>query len=190
VLATGMCLTAALAIVALIGGTADEETWRVLGSAFVAALCTLAGLSGAGALAHVGARRALGRVTILLSTVALALALGLIWSIWRDSEVALRAFIAVCALSPAGAHACLMLGGERATDVRVVRALRGLAIASSFAAATVVAGAACFATGSVDGDVWRSVGVLAVLAVLATLLVPVARRVVPARAARDPSALA
>jgi hypothetical protein len=186
-----MCLTAALAIVALIGGTVDAETGRVLASAFVAALCTLVGLSGAGALAHAGARRALGRFTILVSTVALALALGLIWSIFGDSEVAVRAFIAVCALAPAGAHACLMLGGERATDGRAVTALRGLAIASSFAAAIVVAGAACFATGSVDGDVWRSVGVLAVLAVLATLLVPVARRVTPpARAPRHPSALA
>ena len=178
VLAGGLCLAAAVAVWALITGSFDETSVRVLLTGFAAAVCTVAGLAGAMAVRRGGATRLVGRATIALSELALALMLALIWiPDAAGGEVALRALGVTTALMLAGGHASLLLGRARRCDTNTVRQLRKAAIACATAGALLSSGVFAVSEGNVDSAVWRVLGVLVVLALLATLLIPLARKI-------------
>lgn len=177
VLAAGLCLAAAVAIWALIAGSFDETSLRVLLTGLAAALCTLGALAGAAALRLESRARLVGGVTIGLSQLALVLALALIWiPEATDGEALIRALGISIALLLAGAHASLLLPRSSGVDTRAVRRLRQAAIVCATSSALLVGGVFAAADGPVASGIWRLLGVLVVLAVLNTVLVPLARK--------------
>jgi hypothetical protein len=171
-LAAGLCVTAAVAIWALIRGHFDVTEARILGSTLTASLLTLTGLVGATVLDRTDLRRALGQVTILLSAIDLGLTLAAIWS-QPVSEAVARGLGMTSILLPACVHACLVLGRLRHGDSRVVRALSSVTVSCATLAAAAGAGAIALGSGPVEPAFWRLLGVLVVLAVLTSLLVPI-----------------
>jgi len=177
VIAGGLCVAGAVAIWGLIVGHFDTTSGRVLGSALAAALATLCELAGSTVLGRGGRRSALGRATILVSGVALILVLILIWVPAADSGSMFRAFGVSVAAMLACAHGSLLYGWLRPNDARGVVALARVAVGCASTAALVVGGLLLFVPhATVAPAVWRLLGVLVVIAVLATLLAPLTRR--------------
>lgn len=177
-LATGLCVTAAVAIWALLTGSFDGTSVRVLLSGLAAALCTLGGLAGATTLRLNNPERRVGEVTIGLSQLTLLLGLALIWiPAATETDTLARALGITSALMLAGAHASLLLARLRQRDTRTVRGLTQAAIVCATSSALLVSGLFAASEGPVAPAVWRFLGVLVVLAVLNTLLVPLARKI-------------
>lgn len=177
-LAAGLCLVAAVAIWALLTGSFDDTSVRVLFSGCAATLCTLGGLGGASALRLKNPDRRVGEVTIGLSQVTLLLALALIWiPNATDSDTLARALGVTSVLMLAGAHASLLLARLRRRDIRAVQLLTHAAIVCATSAALLVSGLFAASDGPVAPAVWRLLGVLVVLGLLNTVLVPLARRI-------------
>jgi hypothetical protein len=178
VLAAGLCLAAAVAIWALLTGSFDGTSVRVLLSGLAAALCTLGGLAGATTLRLSSPERPVGEVTIGLSQLTLLLALALIWiPDATESDTFARALGVTSVLMLAGAHASLLLARLRHRDIRLVRVLTHAAIVCATCAALLVSGLVVASEGQVATAIWRLLGVLVVLALLNTVLVPLARRI-------------
>jgi hypothetical protein len=176
--AAGLCLVAAVAIWALVTGSFDETSVRVLLTGLAAALCTLGGLAGSTALRLKNLHRRVGEVTIGLSQLTLLLALALIWiPNATDSDTLARALGVTSVLMLAGAHASLLLARLRRRDTRAVHGLTQAAIVCSTSAALLLSGVFGANDGPVAPAVWRLLGVLVVLAVLNTLLVPLVRKI-------------
>jgi hypothetical protein len=177
-LAAGLCLAAAVAIWALLTGSFDDTSVCVLLSGLTAALCTLGGLAGATTLRLNSPERRVGEVTIGLSQLTLLLALALIWIPGAtDSGTLARALGVTSVLMLAGANASLLLARLRHRDTRMVRVLTQAAIVCATSAALLVSGLFVASEGQVAPAVWRLLGVLVLLALLNTLLVPLARRI-------------
>jgi hypothetical protein len=177
-LAAGLCLAAAVAISALITGRFGETSARVLLTGLAAILCTIGGLAGSATLALQNRARRVGGFTIGLSQLSLLLALVLIWvPSAGDGEAPWRALGVTSVLMLAGVHASLLLSRLDADDPRAVHWLSYAAIACASAAALVLGVVFAAIDGVVAADVWRLLGVLVVLAVLNTLLAPLARKV-------------
>jgi hypothetical protein len=177
-LATGLCLTAAVAIWALLTGSFDGTSVRVLLSGLAAALCTLGGLAGANTLRLNNPERRVGEVTIGLSQLTLLLGLALIWiPDATETDTLARALGISSVLMLAGAHASLLLARSRQRDTRTVRGLTQAAIVCATSSALLVSGLFVASEGPIAPAVWRVLGVLLVLAVLNTLLVPLARKI-------------
>jgi hypothetical protein len=175
-LAAGLCLAAAVAIWALVTGSFDDTSVRVLLTGLAAALCTVGGLAGSTALGLKNRERRVGEVTIGLSQLALLLALTLIWIHGAtDRDMLERALGVSSVLTLAGAHASLLLARLRHHDTRAVHGLTQGAIFFATAAALLVSALFIASEGPVTAGVWRLLGVLVVLALLNTLLVPLAR---------------
>jgi MFS family permease len=177
VLATGLCGAAAAAIWTLLTGTFDDTAAQVFLSALSGVVCTLSGLAGASVLAAGEFRRAVGRVTILASTAAFALAVELIWAPQAASTDGVgRALGVALAVMACGAHASLLLSRLRDRDTGVVYTLTALAIWCGAAATLLVAALLTFAPGLAWPVPTRVIGVLVILGLLATLLTPLARK--------------
>jgi MFS family permease len=177
-LAAGLSLAAAVAIWALLTGSFDDTSVRVLLTGLAAALCTLGGLAGSTALRLNNPDRRTGEVTIGLSQLTLLLALALIWVPNAvDSDTLARALGVTSVLTLAGAHASMLLAGLRRRDPRTVDRLTQAAIVCATAAALLVGGLFAASDGPIAPAVWRLLGVLVVLALLNTLLVPLARKI-------------
>jgi FtsH-binding integral membrane protein len=177
-LAAGLCLAAAVAIWALVTGSFDETSVRVLLTGLAAALCTLGGLAGSTALRRKNPDRQVGAATIGLSQLTLLLALVLIWiPNAPDSDTLARALGVTSVLMLAGAHAALLLARSRRSDTRAVNALTHAAIVCATSAALLVSGLFAASDGPIAPAVWRVLGVLVVLALLNTLLVRLARKI-------------
>jgi hypothetical protein len=178
VLAAGLCLAAAVAISALITGRFGATSARVLLTGLAAILCTVGGLAGSATLPLQNRGRRVGVVTIGLSQLSLLLALALIWiPSAGDGGTLWRALGVTSVLMLSGVHASLLLSRLEAGDPRAVHWLSHAAIACATSAALVLSGMFAAIDGVVAADVWRLLGVLVVLAVLNTLLAPLARKV-------------
>jgi MFS family permease len=178
ILAAGLCLAAAVAIWALLTGSFDDTSVRVLLTGLAAALCTLGGLAASTALRLKKPDRRVGEVTIGLSQLTLLLALVLIWiPDATDSETPARALGVTSVLTLAGAHASLLLAGLRRRDTRTVHRLTQAAIVCATSASLLVSGMFTASDGPIASAVWRLLGVLVVLALLNTLLVPLACKI-------------
>lgn len=189
VLAFALCLTAAIAIWALVTGSFDATATRVVLSTVAAALCTLCGLTGSAVLERQGYRRSLGLATIALAVVDLAVALALTWTAdGGDGETLWRVLGVASALLFALSHSCLMLAWLRRRKSRVAGSLAKIAVAFAAAAALLVSGLFAFARGPVDPAIWRGLGVLVVLTLLTTVLTPLLHRIAKAqRTTTEPS---
>ncbi len=176
ILAAGLCLAAAVAISALITGRFGGTSARVLLTGLAAALCTIGGLAGSTLLSLENRKRRVGEATIGLSQLVLLLALVLIWIPGAtDANAIWRALGVTSALMLAGVHASLLLSRLDVDDLRAGHRLAQMAIGCATSAALLISG--LFAGAPIASGVWRPFGVLVVLAVLNTLLVPLARRI-------------
>jgi MFS family permease len=177
-LAAGLCLAAAVAIWALIAGRFGETSGRVLLTSLAAAIYTLGGLAGSTALPLKNRSRRVGELTVALSQLTLALAIALIWipGAMHD-DVLRRAFGVMSVLLLAGAHASLLLSRLTNLDTRAVHRLSQGAIVFATSAALLVGDLFAANDGPIASSVWRLLGVLVILAVLNTLLVPLARKI-------------
>lgn len=185
VIAAGLCVAGAVAIWGLIVGRFDSTSARVLGSALAAAFATLCGLAGSTLLSRNDVRRSVGFATIMVSGLALVLALTLMWVHGADSDTMFRALAVTATVMLAGAQASLLLQWLGAGEDHAVRALVTAAIASACGAAVLACGVVIFAHGRVAPGLWRLLGVMVLIAVLGALLAPLMRRI---RSVREPSA--
>jgi hypothetical protein len=177
-LAAGLCLTAAVAIWALLTGSFNDTSVRILLSGFAASLCTLGGLAGATALRLGSPDRRMGKLTIALSELTFLLMLTLVWiPAATDSDILARALGIASVLMLAGAHASLLLARSRGSDSRTVSGLTQAAIVCATSAALLVSVLLAAPAAPLAAAAWRLLGVLVVLALLNTLLVPLARRI-------------
>lgn len=178
ILVAGLCLAAAVAIWALIVGRFDDTSVHILVTGLAAALCTLGGLAGATALPLKNRARRVGEATIGLSQLTLVLALALIWiPDATDGDTLTRALGVSSVLVLAGAHASLLLSRLRSIDTRAVHRLSQGAIVCATSAALLVSGIFAANDGPIASGIWRLLGVLVILALLNTLLVPLVRKI-------------
>ena len=185
----GLCVAAAVAIFALLGGQFDETHARVIGTAF--GFSVFAAFAGAGdALRSSSDERyaAVGAATLGVSVVAFVLLLIPIW-LATDDEIAWQAWGVAAVLSLCGSHASLVLRGVRPNDTPRIGAL----VTVSIACAVIVTLFAVLAIVELFDDVdegWgRAAAVVLVILLLTTALPPLMRRfggAAPAAAASAP----
>ncbi|MDX6656720.1 MAG: hypothetical protein QOH62_1513 [Solirubrobacteraceae bacterium] len=172
----GLCVAAAVAIVALLSGSFDDTDWRVVGTSLGFSVFTSTGAAGlALRLRDTTSARALGTTSAAASAIAFVLLVG---SLWTDgSEDLWRAFGTVAVLALWSAHASLVLRSARPTDSATIRSMCAVSIATLGIDATV---GALAILGALDGtDVESAARVLAALIViglLSTALPPLLRR--------------
>ena len=170
-----MCATAALAIGILLFSEFDETAGRILGSTAALSFFSLLALP-AGVLLDRGQFRTLAWASLLVSVVGLVLVLTLLWVDWEDDPEALgKSAMTVTALAIAGTQAAATTARRLEGDSSAVSALYALGAVLAFVLAAMVAAAVWAEIDS--AGYFRALGALAVLAVLATLLQPVLRRV-------------
>jgi hypothetical protein len=167
-----LCITALIAIGALLLGDFDDTQLRILATTGGFGLASLIATRGTGLLEQ-GRNTRLGRAVLGLSALAFAIELWVLW-IDMDSEVAWKSY--VCAIAAAGASGQIagMIARRRGTDPP---AIRGLVLFAG-ACAILLALMACFAAlAEVDeAGYYQLFGVFAILDVLALVLQPVVRR--------------
>jgi hypothetical protein len=187
----GLCLAAAVAVVALLTGSFDETETRVILTSIGFAATSGTGSAGAAArLRPSESLQLIGSVTVVASAATFLL---LVLGLWTDdwgSEGIWRAFGCAGVLAIAGSHASLTLGARRQRDSEAVRLLTFAAIA--FSAFDTVASILPIAgvMDDVDEGWGRVFGATLVLLILTSVLPPILRRMqpAPARAADAPGA--
>jgi hypothetical protein len=170
-----LSITALIGIFTLLSGNFGETQGRILGTTLLVAAFSITALCH---LAVVGrALRIVGFIGIAVSIVALLAGVLLIWQDWDSgtSGDVLRAFAAFSVLAVSFAHAnLLLLLGERKRPVIRI----GLFVTVGLIALVALLLIIPIATdGEVPGDngetYWRIFGVLAILDVLGTIVLPV-----------------
>jgi hypothetical protein len=172
-----LCLTALIAIVALVGGNFGDTDRRIVSN--VAALATYSFCAFYGAvLAEKKPDHLLAKSTVVAAGIGFLLATVLIWSDWNgDNETLIRAMFCFLILSLAGGHASMIVSQLRDTDGDAVR----LVVNATLLAISVLCLMLVYVAVSIDGHgpgdgFWRLLGVVAVLDVLGTLVAPVLRK--------------
>jgi hypothetical protein len=185
----GLCVAAAVAIMALLSGSFDDTDWRVVGTSLGFSVFTSTGAAGlALRLRDATWAWALGTTSAAASAIAFVLLVSALWS--DGSEGLWRAFGTVGLLALWSAHASLVLRSGRRTDSATIRSLCAVSIATLGIDATV--GALAIAGALDDTDVestGRVLATLVVIGLLSTALPPILRRMRPgARVAPAPPA--
>lgn len=168
----GLCVSGAVAVIALLSGSFDEIHWRVVGTSlgFSIFTCTAAAGAALRTRSHDGLR------TLGLATVAASLAslVTLFAALWIDDVDWLWQAFGVAGLAALWtSHASLMLGALRPADSPAVRRLSQVS-AFTLGIETIAGVAAVL-----GADVGEGVNVLAaliVVTVLSTVLAPLLRR--------------
>jgi hypothetical protein len=177
----GLCLAAAVAVVALLTGSFEDTELRVILTSI--GFAAASGTGSAGAVARLRpseALRLIGGVTVVASAAAFVLLVLGLWTNDWGSEGIWRAFGCAGVLALAGSHASLVLGARRQSDSDAIRRLAAAALA--FAAFDTVASILPIAAIVDDvGEVWgRVFGATLVLLILTSVLPPILRRMAPA----------
>ena len=123
-LVTGLCFTAAAAVLALVTGSFGDTDARVILTSIGFAIASTTASSGAAARLRPSERlQLLGSATVLASVTAFVLLLAGLWTNMDDwgSEEVWRAFGCIAVLGVAGAHACVLLGGLTSRDTEAIR---------------------------------------------------------------------
>jgi hypothetical protein len=174
VLIAGLCLTALVAIVGFLSGDFDETDARVLGTTFALVVYSSTGLAGFSLLSRQRAV-ALAYAGIASSLLGFLTGMNLIWSdSGFDSDGAWKSAFVFLIVALAAAHTALLVLRQRKTDPPSVEA----AVRCTIAAIAVLASMLVIALLKEveDEGYYRFLGVIAVLWVLGTILVPVVRK--------------
>jgi catechol 2,3-dioxygenase-like lactoylglutathione lyase family enzyme len=175
-----LCVAALLAIVAIASGSElDETSSKVVGTAAALAFFSLAGVAGANLARRRPEIALFGYATALLSATAFVLVSAAIWE-WGDGNWNASGIAIVLAV--AAGHASLLLSSARDEDGEGVRTMRAvlllvIALLSLMAAVEI----------SADGEDIspQAFGIVAVLYILGTLLLPLVRRLSADREVRE-----
>jgi hypothetical protein len=176
-----LTLAAVVGIVALYSGQFSDIDWQILGTVGALALFNLTALEGAYALRRdEDVAAPIGGLTMIVSTVALALVLYMIWGptdFEGDNDLIFRFAYGGMAWSVCLGHVSLLLGRRRATDGTGVKAFLAAAIGLTTGVAMMLT--IILATPDTDpGEgFWKTLAATAILAVLATVLLPIGRMV-------------
>lgn len=171
-----LCAAALLLILTIMSGsefdgTTGKAIWTAIACAFFG-LTSMAGMSLAGRRPEIAM---FGYLTAAISIAALAFLLGSIWFenlIDDDWNIVGDAIV----LAVAGGHASLLLGSAREDDSDAVRLLRS----ATLAVLGLLAFLAVLEISSDGQDLnERLIGVIAVVYVLCTVLLPLVRRISP-----------
>ena len=168
----GLCVSGAVAVIALLSGSFDEIHWRVVGTSLGFSVFTCTAAAGAGLRTRSDERlRALGLATIAASIAALVTLIGGLWI--DDVDWLWRAFGVTGLAALWTSHASLMLGALRPADSPTVRRL------SQISAVTLGIETLAGVGAIVGMDVGEGINVLAaliVVTVVTTVLAPLLRR--------------
>jgi hypothetical protein len=184
VLVGGLCVAAAVAIVALLVGSFGDTEARVVGTSL--GFSVFASTAAAGAALRLRSApwaRGLGAATSAASLVSFVLLTTLLWVEDDEAGAALLDAFAVAALAALWtSHASLLLGAVRPADSPLIRRLTATAIGSLGVDSAVGMLAILGALDDVDPEFFaRGLAVLVVLALLSTILLPLLRRLARAR---------
>lgn len=174
----GLCIAAAVAIVALLTGSFDDTDWKVIGTSLGFGVFSSTAAAG-GSLRLRGESWAgrLGAAAVLASVAAFALLFAALWI--SDGEGVWRAWGVAGLAALWTAHASLILRPLRPSDRSSVRSWSATAVtALGIDTAAVI----LLLVGIDPGDseiLPRLLGVVLVVAILATALVPILRRMTP-----------
>ena len=169
---TALCVTALIAIAALLLGDFDDTQLRILATTGGFGLVSLIATRGT-ALLDQGRNETLARAVLGLSAAAFVIELWVIW-IDTDSEAAWKSY--VCAIAAAGATGQIagMIARRRRSDPP---SIGGLVLAAAACAVVLALMASFAALAEVDEAAYYQLfGVVAILNVLALVLQPVVRR--------------
>ena len=168
----GLCVSGAVAVIALLSGSFEEIHWRVVGTSLGFSVFTCTAAAGAGLRNRSNERlRALGAATVAASMAALVTLIAGLWI--DDVDWLWRAFGVTGLAALWTSHASLMLGALRPTDSPTVRVL------SQVSAFTLGIETAVGVAAILEVDVGEGVNVLAaliVVTVVTTVLAPLLRR--------------
>ena len=178
-LVAGLCVSAAVAIIALLTDEWSDLSWKVVGTSLGFSVFTCTAAAGAALRLRADAwARTLGASTIGSSAAALVLLVGALWVeqvdwIWRAWGVA-----ALAALWTS--HASLMLRALRSDDSTTVRRLTSVSVVTLGIDTSIGMLAVVGAFEDIDSDpVERGVSALLVITLLSTALPPILRRLRP-----------
>jgi MFS family permease len=169
----GLCLAAAVAILALLTGEIDDTDAKVIATSVAFSAFSATGSAGA-RLAEIRPRlRAIGAAGVAASAIAFLL---LAVAVWAEGGDALwRAWGIGAVLALALSQAALVLAAARAGERPSVGAVTSVSVAvSALAAALAILPLAALVEES--DALWRWLAVLGVLIVLTTALPPLERR--------------
>jgi hypothetical protein len=169
ILIGALCVAAAVASYALLGGEFSDTDWKVIATSTLFAL--------ASSMAPRNLPRALGAVTVAAATAAFVLVTFGMW-VELDGEIFWRVTAIVSVLALETAHVAFIWSRLRAGDppgvVRITRAAIGLAVVSAAMGIAPIAGLL-----AEDGDetlYFEILGVVLVGQLLCTVLAPLVRR--------------
>jgi hypothetical protein len=171
----GLCVSAAVAVVALLSGSFDEVHWRVIGTSLGFSVFTSTAAAGASLRSRANARlRLLGNATAGVSLAALALLIAALWVedvdwLWRGFGIAGLAALWT-------SHASLMLGALRPDDSVTVRRLSAVSAVTLGMETSVGVLVLLEAITDVNDAGARVLAALIVVTVLTTVLAPLLRR--------------
>jgi hypothetical protein len=176
-LAGGLCVSAAVAVVALLSGSFDEVHWRVIGSSLGFSVFTSTAAAGVRLRSRADARlRTLGNATAVVSIAAFVLLVAALWIDDSEHDWLWRGF----GIAGLGAlwtsHASLMLGAVRPGDTRLVRGLSVISAVTLGIETSVGVLVLLDAITDVADAGARVLASLIVITVLATALAPLLRR--------------
>ena len=174
-LIASLVLTAAIAIGVLLFGEFDETTGKILSTTALLALFSLVALPG-GVLIDQRRHLSLAYATLVLATIAFALALGVVWRDWESEggEALWRTLAAFAAFAGAAAQAATTTARLRPDDTPLVRRLYVASLVLGVLLAGMIALAAALEIDS--SGYYRVLGAVAVADVLRVVDQSVARR--------------
>lgn len=174
-LIASLVLTAAIAIGVLLFGEFDETTGKILLTTALLALFSLVALPG-GVLIDQRRHLSLAYATLVLATIAFALALGVVWRDWESDggEALWRTLAAFAAFAGAAAQAATTTARLRPDDTPLVRRLYVASLVLGVLLAGMIALAAALEIDS--SGYYRVLGAVAVADVLLVVVQSVARR--------------
>jgi len=177
----GLCVAAAVAIVAVLVGSFGDTAERVVGTSLGFSVFSSTAAAGAALrLRPAPWARALGAATAATSLASFVLWVILLWvdvDVEGGGEALLRALGVAGLATLWTSHASLLLRAARFTDPPLIRRLTATAIGSLGVDSGVGMLAIVGALDDVDSDPFaRALAVLVVVALLSTVLVPLLRR--------------
>jgi hypothetical protein len=166
-----LCITAAIAVVILVGGSFNDTSWRILASTSAVSFFGLLA-APAGVLLERGHAVLLARASAALTGISFVLTLVLIWSDWSN-ELG-KTWGVLLTLAAAAAQAAAVESRRRDTDSPTISRL----VASSMLTGSVLAamGVLAILTEIGDSEYFRVLGAVAILDVLLIAVVAVLRR--------------
>jgi hypothetical protein len=174
-----LTLAAVVGIVALYAGDFSDLDWQVLMTVGAVALFNLTALEGAYALRRDGDLAVpIGGLTMVVSAIALAIVLYVIWGptdFEGDSDTIFRLAYGGLAWSIALGHISLLMGRRRSADGGGVKALLAGAVGLTAGLATMLTVVLVTPDTDPGEGFWRSLAATAILAVLASILLPIGR---------------